>query len=797
MKKLFVVLALILPMAAVAQAPPFPESPLSYTAGRFVAANYSKWSLQINSFPAGTGSQTFTLVNPTVRLLDGRGIMPFNTNAPILVGSENVTPTAVVGCTFNNPAVGACQITATFSQQHSTSDSVRSATAGLQEALNDASLTGGGAVVIDATWTNAGGTTAIKNAATLPTNTGIEDARTGAPSGGGGGANFPSTPGVVFNTSTSAARNATGTDVNTLIQTFNGCGAGLVPFSTFFPGQGNCVPVVPTGNLIYTSVYGVKGDGVIYTDATWTAPTANPTITISGSDTPFTAAMNGKDCVGTVGGASGITKGGNFTFVSSTTGTCNGITSSNAATSTGVFEVGSNNDAAFALANAALQSNPACGLLVLPAGNIMVSQGFGNTISTSALCNRGLIFPGDVGNGYGMTGQGSNSGGSSINPEPGFDFTTCSTVACFMGANINNLTLSNFSINGLQLSGTGLSTSPATSLMGNLGTAPNYINLQFTNWMTANTTVNGLSALGQSGALTGVGLGLFGGAGSTGCQFSINGAPGPLILRNLYAQGSGRAMCITTGSNIIDHDSGYNGGFPSLVMQAGVTYNGTGIYIADSASGATGVQMAGTDTVYMTGGFNPVLNETPGSTYKAFQFTGAGSVLYLQGVSIRGGTGTTGGSITGNSGLGQVVDLGGNYGLTPGSPISGLLTNYSGGWSGTGSITGKAQTSANVALTSGWGTGAAVSAVSGNTKLENFTITAAGIPGANPVLTVTFPTPFLFQAPQCNLVQQGGTLGIIAQTAAPTATLTTATITFAGTPVATQTYAFQLFCDNP
>ena len=57
-------------------------------------------------------------------------------------------------------------------------------TFGLQESLNDAGSSGGGAVVIDSAWTNLGGTTTIKNAATLPSNTGIEDARTGAPSGG-------------------------------------------------------------------------------------------------------------------------------------------------------------------------------------------------------------------------------------------------------------------------------------------------------------------------------------------------------------------------------------------------------------------------------------------------------------------------------------------------------------------------------------------------------------------------------------------------------------------------------------
>lgn len=164
-----------------------PPSPQSRVAGRFVASNYGQWSLPIYSFPAGTGSLTFTLSSSTVRLPDGRLTMPFNTNAPIRVGSETVTPSAVgAGCILNSTVIGGCSITATFSNAHSTSDQVLSATFGLQEALNDAGKSGGGAVTIDSAWTNAGGTTGIKNAATLPSNTGIEDVRTGAISGGTG-----------------------------------------------------------------------------------------------------------------------------------------------------------------------------------------------------------------------------------------------------------------------------------------------------------------------------------------------------------------------------------------------------------------------------------------------------------------------------------------------------------------------------------------------------------------------------------------------------------------------------------
>ena len=259
-RKLLSFLALLAPTVLFAQAPPFPQAAQSFTASRFVAANYGQWQLQIYSVPSGTGSQTMLMVAASVRLPDGRGIMPFNTNAPIKVGTEIVTPTAVSGCTYGNPAVGVCQITATFTLSHSTSDAVSSGTYGLQEALNDASLAGGGAVSIDASWASLGGTTAIKNAATIPTNVGIEDVRTGVPSGGGATFN-PSS--IQFATSTTAARAATPSDISTLLATLASCTSGTV----YAPVTNTCVAnggggSLPSGAAFNTPVYLTPGTTV-------------------------------------------------------------------------------------------------------------------------------------------------------------------------------------------------------------------------------------------------------------------------------------------------------------------------------------------------------------------------------------------------------------------------------------------------------------------------------------------------------------------------------------------------------
>ena len=182
MKKFLAFLILAAPLIAQVS----PPTGTSRTAGRFVAYNYGQWNLAIYSFPNGTGSKTFTLSNATVQLGDGRSIMPFNTNAQVVVGTETVTLTSIgSGCRQGTIPAGSCSLTATFSNPHTNADRVSSATFGLQEALNDAGASGGGAVTVDTAWTGLGGTAGIVNAATLPSNTKVEDMRTGGGSGSG------------------------------------------------------------------------------------------------------------------------------------------------------------------------------------------------------------------------------------------------------------------------------------------------------------------------------------------------------------------------------------------------------------------------------------------------------------------------------------------------------------------------------------------------------------------------------------------------------------------------------------
>ncbi len=155
----------------------YPPSNQSRVGGSFIAYNYGLWSIPITSIAARTGAQTFTVQTATVDLQDGRKIQPFAVGTPIRIGLETVTPTAVYNATLGDNRFNVAQITATLTLVHTNADVVSSGTFGLQEALNDASACGGGSVVLDSAWAALGGTAAMISAATMPTNTGIEDKR--------------------------------------------------------------------------------------------------------------------------------------------------------------------------------------------------------------------------------------------------------------------------------------------------------------------------------------------------------------------------------------------------------------------------------------------------------------------------------------------------------------------------------------------------------------------------------------------------------------------------------------------
>lgn len=157
-------------------------------AGVFPAANFA-YGLNpsanggvLLSGNSATGAGTSVIVRSpepfapaTVKLPDGSWLDPYATTAPILVNDANQETVTPTGVAINTD--GTVTITGNFTHTHGQGSMICSGTAGLQEAINAASAAGGGVVVVDAAWTNLGGTTAMINAATVPAGVQIQDNR--------------------------------------------------------------------------------------------------------------------------------------------------------------------------------------------------------------------------------------------------------------------------------------------------------------------------------------------------------------------------------------------------------------------------------------------------------------------------------------------------------------------------------------------------------------------------------------------------------------------------------------------
>ena len=189
MKLRSILIAALLATTAYSQTlyPVSPQSDMTRGGGVFVAANYGTWMSRLVTGTTATGAQTVTVSLPTIAMNDGRSIVPFATNTPLLFGAgstaETVTPSAVSGCVKNQTVNAVCQITATFTYVHGAGELVQSGSYGLQEAINDATLSGGGTVVTDSQWSGQGGTNALILAATPFPNVNIEDDRGGNQTG--------------------------------------------------------------------------------------------------------------------------------------------------------------------------------------------------------------------------------------------------------------------------------------------------------------------------------------------------------------------------------------------------------------------------------------------------------------------------------------------------------------------------------------------------------------------------------------------------------------------------------------
>lgn len=269
MRKLILALTL-LALASVASAQS--ASPDVHS-GRFMATNYGQWTTSVTAVVSGQ----ICVDKQNIVLSDGSRFNPWNTNAPILVGigasQETVTPTSF---SFTQVSGQTC-ISGTYTKTHVIGDIVSSGTFGLQEALNSAGIKGGGAVTIDQNWSALGGTTAIKNAASVPANTGIEDIRSGPSAGSGTVTNITCGTGI---TGTCPLTSSGTISLSTPVSVANG-GSGASTLTGVIKGNGTS-PFTIAGSAdiiaMFSACSGTQylgADGACHTAGAGSFPSGN------------------------------------------------------------------------------------------------------------------------------------------------------------------------------------------------------------------------------------------------------------------------------------------------------------------------------------------------------------------------------------------------------------------------------------------------------------------------------------------------------------------------------------------
>jgi hypothetical protein len=536
--------------------------------------------------------------------------------------------------------------------------------------------------------------------------------------------------------------------------------------------------VAPNQNVTYvspncgtqTNCYPVHGDTQFVTDATWSNSATPVAITCSNSDCNFTSADTGKKCFGITSGVANAPLG-TFTYTSAQAGTCSG-TSTGAASANGTFAWGTDDTGDVRAAWTAFLAAK-CGAFVLPQAKMLVSGAIGDQ-DLPASCSVSSTFAGEWG-GADIFGQGHNA--TMLVASPGFDFSAASAAGVFFSpaaGGDSTIRFHNLAITGLGQTLSGVSTSPAGSLVflnGN-GIAEH---LWLTGWGgSATNSPNGIQINGQGDYGMDLVVDAFG-------TTPIDVTGGGVEFFNSFA-GDSVGSALTVGQTTFSYGSAWGPTTAgSAAVQVGAaTISEYGDFYLQSGAGAYGIQINDPAAVANLNGVTMSQGVTPNTNNYGVVMSAAGKV-YATNSHLKGGA--TNGWIVGS--------VGGFYDNC-GNDFTGAY-NYTGGYFGSCSITGTAQTTGNVSLTSGWDT-STVSAASGNSLREQFTISLAGSPGSSNVVTVTYPRAFNV-APLCTLIDVGGTGVLPTSIKNGTIGTTTAAFTIGGT-FTTGTEIFQLTCSN-
>lgn len=547
-------------------------------------------------------------------------------------------------------------------------------------------------------------------------------------------------------------------------------------------------PVFPIG------LYGAKADmrtctvSVTNTSHTLTAAGANPCAFQTTDVTKISWVMNsssgtplcGKTALTTITAQTGSTA----TISTACTGTL---------ATTAIAYIGTDNWTPINKACAAVATNNK-GTVYAAYGNYAFG---GNGTSATLMCN----IPNTVTGSVGFVGDGQQS--TIFFPAPWIKAPASGTAFLFGFENDAPAYLSQWQLNGYDLTSKGGSLDFLVDVQQPFIDS---ISLQQLNW--ASGALLGFDPQSAQPLSTHIDYSTFCISTALGLSapFSIslgNGYQGETVhieMRgNTVCGGAQEGLNIEAGTgSTVNIYGGYfyanNDAFPDL------------IYIKSDVSGPNQVQIFG--STICSNGFSPnvaMIENDAQAVLEGLNFDGNGcpaagpnvtDILNDSGATLRlsGSTMAANGTGYNISNAGSLFDDCGNFAAGGTGP----LTN-TGGLFGSCSATGTLQTASNITPSTGWGTSGAagngVSAVSGDSHAEYFTVTAAGTPTANPKIAIVFPTSF-WQAAHCqaNEISSTGTNGFSDTIQSTLPTATGVTLTWEGTPVSGSTYTFVLMC---
>ena len=237
--------------------------------GVFVASNFANYSGLTTTANTATGAQTYTVQFPGA-LRDGNNIPPFYVGEYLtwdegaLQETVAITTVSSVTCLGGGGGGGAnpnCwNITSTFANAHGASTVVATGSAGLDEAINAANLSGGGQVSVDQTWYARGGSATIISQAPVFANVSILDTSAATvtqngTNGGQWGQLYTPQPSALTALATPATRSATAGATQVISGTAVGTWTAVATYVcvTYVDIQGQESPCSATYNFTATA----------------------------------------------------------------------------------------------------------------------------------------------------------------------------------------------------------------------------------------------------------------------------------------------------------------------------------------------------------------------------------------------------------------------------------------------------------------------------------------------------------------------------------------------------------------